>query len=49
MEDIFKSKTCEINGIKWHWIEAGSGEPVILLHGNSRKLEMLETSNPNSF
>ena len=33
MEDIFKSKTCEINGIKWHWIEAGSGEPVILLHG----------------
>ena len=33
MEDIFKSKTCKINGTKWHWIEAGSGEPVILLHG----------------
>ena len=22
-----------VNGIKWHWAEAGDGDPVILLHG----------------
>ena len=31
MEIITKSST--VNGIKWHWAEAGDGDPVILLHG----------------
>ena len=31
MEIITKSVT--VNGIKWHWAEAGDGDPVVLLHG----------------
>ena len=31
MEIITKSAT--VNGIKWHWAEAGDGDPVVLLHG----------------
>ena len=31
MEITTKSST--VNGIKWHWAEAGYGDPVILLHG----------------
>ena len=31
MEIITKSTT--VNGIKWHWAEAGNGDPVVLLHG----------------
>ncbi len=31
MEIITKSTT--VNGINWHWAEAGDGDPVILLHG----------------
>ena len=31
MEITTKSST--VNGIKWHWAEAGDGDPVILLHG----------------
>jgi len=23
----------EVAGLKWHWVEAGSGEPVVLIHG----------------
>ena len=26
-------KTKKVKGQKWHWVEAGSGDPVILLHG----------------
>lgn len=26
-------KTAEVNGLKWHWVEAGNGPPVVLLHG----------------
>ena len=25
--------TKRVDGVKWHWVEAGDGEPVILLHG----------------
>jgi pimeloyl-ACP methyl ester carboxylesterase len=25
--------TKEVEGVKWHWVEAGDGEPVVLLHG----------------
>lgn len=25
--------TCDINGLRTHYIEAGSGEPLVLLHG----------------
>ena len=28
-----KTKSSTVNGIKWHWAEAGDGDPVILLHG----------------
>ena len=28
---VHKSK--KVKGQKWHWVEAGSGDPVILLHG----------------
>ena len=31
MEIMTKSST--VNGIKWHWAEAGDGDPVVLLHG----------------
>ena len=31
MEITTNSST--VNGIKWHWAEAGDGDPVILLHG----------------
>ena len=27
------TKSSTVNGIKWHWAEAGDGDPVILLHG----------------
>ncbi len=33
MKESFVSKSTKINGIKWHWVESGSGDPVILLHG----------------
>ena len=26
-------RTKRVNGVKWHWAEAGDGEPVVLLHG----------------
>ena len=22
-----------INGVTWHWVEAGDGDPIVLLHG----------------
>jgi pimeloyl-ACP methyl ester carboxylesterase len=25
--------TCDTNGLRTHYIEAGSGEPLVLLHG----------------
>ena len=28
-----KTNSSIVNGIKWHWAEAGDGDPVILLHG----------------
>ena len=28
-----RTKSSTVNGIKWHWAEAGDGDPVILLHG----------------
>ena len=27
------TKSSTVNGIKWHWAEAGDGDPVVLLHG----------------
>ena len=26
-------RTKRVDGTKWHWVEAGDGEPVVLLHG----------------
>jgi len=26
-------RTRQVDGVKWHWVEAGDGEPVVLLHG----------------
>ena len=26
-------KNSTVNKLKWHWVEAGSGDPVVLLHG----------------
>ena len=33
MNDPFAHRTVTANGIKQHWVEAGSGPPLILLHG----------------
>ena len=27
------NKTTKVKGLKWHWVEAGEGDPVVLLHG----------------
>ena len=27
------NKTSKVKGLKWHWVEAGKGDPVVLLHG----------------
>ena len=32
-----------VNGVRLHYVERGSGEPLILLHGNG---SMIEDSNP---
>ena len=32
-ENDFIHKYSTVNGLKWHWVEAGSGDPVVLLHG----------------
>jgi haloalkane dehalogenase len=30
----FKSKFIEINGSNIHYIEAGTGDPIVFIHGN---------------
>jgi pimeloyl-ACP methyl ester carboxylesterase len=34
MKDIdIKHKTKTVKGVKWHWVEAGEGDPIVLIHG----------------
>lgn len=33
IDDLITHHTREVNGLRWHWVEMGSGDPVILLHG----------------
>jgi hypothetical protein len=33
----------DVNGVRLHYVERGSGEPLVLLHGNG---SMIQTSNP---
>lgn len=35
-----ESRTAEVNGVRLHYLEAGSGEPVILLHGYAQNSHM---------
>jgi pimeloyl-ACP methyl ester carboxylesterase len=32
-QDKFSHKTKSVDGLDWHWVEAGDGFPVVLLHG----------------
>ena len=32
-QDSFTHKTTTVDGLKWHWVEEGSGPAVVLLHG----------------
>src|ERR1700731_1916444 len=34
----------EVNGVRLHYVERGSGEPLILLHGNGSMIEDFESS-----
>jgi pimeloyl-ACP methyl ester carboxylesterase len=34
----------EVNGVKLHYVERGSGEPLVLLHGNGSMIEDFESS-----
>lgn len=34
----------ELNGVRLHYIERGSGEPVVLLHGNGSMIQDFESS-----
>jgi hypothetical protein len=34
----------EVNGVRLHYVERGSGDPLILLHGNGSMIEDFETS-----
>ncbi|MFG1398388.1 alpha/beta fold hydrolase [Roseixanthobacter pseudopolyaromaticivorans] len=39
-----KGKFVEVDGVRLHYVERGSGEPLVLLHGNGVTIEDLETS-----
>ncbi|MFH1994529.1 MAG: alpha/beta hydrolase, partial [Nitrospinota bacterium] len=30
----FKHNYLDLNGIKYHYIDEGQGEPIVMLHGN---------------
>lgn len=32
-ESSLKNGFAEVEGLKWHWVEAGQGQPVVLVHG----------------
>ena len=34
----------EVNGVRLHYLERGSGEPLVLLHGNGSMIEDFESS-----
>ena len=29
----FRHHTKTVEGVHWHWVECGEGDPVVLLHG----------------
>ncbi|MBI4506704.1 MAG: alpha/beta hydrolase [Chloroflexi bacterium] len=33
MATALRHQLREVDGVLWHWVEAGSGDPVVLLHG----------------
>ena len=33
-DQTFSHQMAEVNGVKIHFVEGGTGEPVVLLHGN---------------
>jgi pimeloyl-ACP methyl ester carboxylesterase len=33
MSQVIDSKFADVNGVRLHYLSAGQGEPVILLHG----------------
>lgn len=37
-------KFLDIDGVRLHYVEKGSGEPLILLHGNGSMIQDFETS-----
>ncbi|MEP9368770.1 alpha/beta hydrolase [Xanthobacter sp. VNH20] len=39
-----KGKFVTVDGVRLHYVERGSGEPLVLLHGNGVTIEDLETS-----
>ena len=36
----------DINGVRLHYVERGSGDPLILLHGNGSMIEDFECTGP---
>ena len=41
-----ESKTVDVDGLKMHYVTAGSGEPVLLLHGYAQSAHMWERAIP---
>jgi len=44
--DAIASKTIDVDGIKMHYFSAGSGEPLILIHGYAQSAHMWEAAMP---
>lgn len=39
-----KGKFVEVDGVRLHYVEEGSGEPIVFIHGNGSMIEDLESS-----
>ena len=39
-----KGKFVDVNGVRLHYVERGSGDPLVLLHGNGSMIQDFETS-----
>jgi pimeloyl-ACP methyl ester carboxylesterase len=38
----------DVEGVRLHYVERGSGEPLVLLHGNGSMIEDLESTQPGT-
>jgi pimeloyl-ACP methyl ester carboxylesterase len=45
-EAVFESRTAEIDGAKLHYLTAGSGPPLLLLHGYAETSSMWQSLLP---